>query len=193
MEINKKAKDFDNLPVPAIGVKHLLDSEISVTEETLRKLYNCRNQLYSYNVIFDKYRNLVALSSFYEYFVTGRCESLEGTNGAYNIYESEIRMDQIISQLDEVIISLDQIKKNQYMIYNKLEEMNTSLHNLESSMKKVTVSLNEIKVNTDSMNKYLDSIEKNTAVIAHNTAVSAYYSKVNAELTNALGFMVALK
>ena len=34
-------------------------------------------------------------------------------------------------------------------------------------------------------------ISKNSDVIAHNTAVTAYYSKINAELTNALGYMVA--
>ena len=37
------------------------------------------------------------------------------------------------------------------------------------------------------------AIAENMAVVAHNTAVTALYAKKNAELTNALGFMVALK
>ncbi len=192
-EIDEKAARSADLPVPAAGIKHLVDSEISATEKTLKKLYDCRNRLYSCNIIFDKYRNIVALSSFYEYLMAGRCETLEGTNGAYNIYEAEIRADRIISQLDEVIVSLDQIKKNQYMIYNKLNEMSRILSSLSNSMESAAGSLSEIKINTDNMSTYLKSIDTNTAVIAHNSAVTAYHSKVNAELTNALGFMVALK
>lgn len=192
-KIDEKTARSADLPVPAAGIKHLVDSEISATEKTLKKLYDCRNRLYSCNIIFDKYRNIVALSSFYEYLMAGRCETLEGTNGAYNIYEAEIRADRIISQLDEVIVSLDQIKKNQYMIYNKLNEMSRILSSLSNSMKSAAGSLSEIKINTDNMSTYLKSIDTNTAVIAHNSAVTAYHSKVNAELTNALGFMVALK
>ena len=40
---------------------------------------------------------------------------------------------------------------------------------------------------------FMERLSKNSDVIAHNTAVTAYYSKINAELTDALGFMVALK
>ena len=49
---------------------------------------------------------MIAIASFYEYLMAGRCTSLEGTGGAYNLYENEIRMNQIISQLDTVITSL---------------------------------------------------------------------------------------
>ena len=33
----------------------------------------------------------------------------------------------------------------------------------------------------------------NTALTAHYSAITAHYSKINAELTNALGFMIAMK
>ena len=36
-------------------------------------------------------------------------------------------------------------------------------------------------------------ISENTAVAAYYSQVNAYYSKKTAELTNALGFMMALK
>lgn len=182
-----------NTPTKAVGTKHILDAEISTVEATLANIFKCRNELYSYNIIFDKYRNIVALSTFYEYFMAGRCETLEGVNGAYNIYENEVRLDTIVTKLEEISTKLDEIKENQYMIYNKLVSIESSLESLNSSLKQAISSLNSIKTNTTNMNKFLDNISKNTAVIAHNSAVSAYYSKVNAELTNALGFMVALK
>lgn len=182
-----------NIPTKSVGKKDLLDSEISTVEATLASTYKCRNELYSYNIIFDKYRNIVALSTFYEYLMAGRCETLEGANGAYNIYENESRLDTIVTKLEEISNKLDEIKENQYMIYNKLVSIESSLKSLNSSMKQAISSLESINTNTTNMNKYLEDVSKNTAVIAHNSAVSAYYSKVNAELTNALGFMVALK
>ena len=37
------------------------------------------------------------------------------------------------------------------------------------------------------------TIAKNSDVIAHNTAATAYYAEKNAELTNAMGYLVALR
>ncbi len=185
-ELDNKQKNKCYLPTKAHGEKSLLDFEIQNAEESIKKLYNCRNELYSYNIVFEKYRNIVALSTFYEYLMSGRCETLDGVNGAYNIYENELRLNTIITKLDE-------IKENQFIIYNKLRDISKSLNNLNVSMQKAVSSLDTISMNTSDMNVYLDNISKNTAVIAHNSAVTAYYSKVNAELTNALGFMIALK
>ena len=61
-----------------------------------------------------------------------------------------------------------------------------SLSSLNSSMNKMIKSL-------DSIDSHVTGIEKNTKLIAHNTEVAAFYAKKNAELTNALGYMVALK
>ena len=125
--------------------------------------------------------------------MSGRCTSLTGADGAYNIYESEIRMNRVIAQLDTVISSLEEIKQNQYMMYQEMRSISASLQSLNTTMDKALTSIQGIEANTTSMNGYLEHISKNSDVIAHNTAVTAYYSKVNAELTNALGFMVALK
>lgn len=192
-ELKLRSKNASNFPTPAAGKKMVIDTEISSLEEALKKTFQCRNELYSYNVIFGKYRDIVAISTFYEYLMAGRCDSLEGANGAYNIYENEIRMDSIITKLDEIEIKLDEIKATQFMIYNALGSIESSLKTLNQSMEKAVSSLETIDSNTADMNKYLEKISDNTDVIAHNTAVTAYYSKVNAELTNALGFMVALK
>ena len=180
-------------PVPAKGVKELLDREIAEAEELMKKTFAARNELYACDVVFGKYRDVVALSSFYEYLMSGRCTSLEGADGAYNIYESEIRLNHVIDQLDVVISSLENIKQNQYMMYQELRNINASLSRLNSTMDKALTSIQSIETNTVKMNEYLEHISENSDVIAHNTAVTAYYSKVNAELTNALGYMVAFK
>ena len=188
-----KMKALEARPVPEKAVKEILDREIAETEKLLKKTFAARNELYAYDIVFGKYRDVVALSSFYEYLMSGRCASLEGADGAYNIYENEIRFDRVISQLDTVIASLEDIKQNQYMIYQELRKINASLSRLNSTMDTVLTSIQGIEANTASMNEYMEHISQNSDVIVHNTAVTAYYSKVNAELTNALGFMVTLK
>ena len=181
------------MPVPADTAVQILEKEISEAERLLKEVFAARNTLYAYNVVFPKYRNIVALSTFCEYLMTGRCESLEGVNGAYNLYESECRTDMIISQLSMVIESLEQVKHNQYMIYSELQNIRSDLADLNCTMNAALKSIQSIDTKTTKMSGQMDRIAENTDVIAHNTAVTAYYSKVNAELTNALGYMVAFQ
>lgn len=179
-------ENYPQIVSPASEIKKIIDAEVREAEDLLKKLYDCRNSLYAYDIVFGKYRNVVALSTFYEYLMAGRCTTLEGADGAYNLYENQIRADMIIGQLSQVIEKLDDIKDTQYMIYSELQTVNRSLERLNSTMDKVLVSI-------QNMEKDIANISANTDVIAYNSAVTAHYTKVNAELTNALGFMVALK
>ncbi len=185
-------KDMKDKIVPSQAVNELLKKTIEETEALLKKTLTTRNELYGYNIVFEKYRNVVALSSFCEYLMSGRCSSLTGSDGAYNIYENEIRLNQVISQLDVVISSLEEIKQNQYMMYSELQNIHSSLYTLNNTMNKALASVQNIEATTTTLNKHMEHISQNSDVIAYNTAVTAYYSKVNADLTNALGFMVAM-
>ena len=73
--------------------------------------------LYEEGIIYSKYRNLVAVSTIYEYLASGRCDQLEGPNGAYNLYEMELRQNIVIGQLSTITEHLEQIKENQYTLY----------------------------------------------------------------------------
>lgn len=171
---------------PASQVKALFDKEICDAEDLLRNLYKCRNELYSYGVVYEKYHNVVAVSTFYEYLMAGRCEALEGVNGAYNLYESELRADLIIGRLDQITETLEQIRDNQYTLYSEMKKTNTHLSNLQYTMDEVVSGI-------DGMKAELKDISENTKVIAYNTEATAYYTKMTAELTNAMGYMVAFK
>lgn len=191
-EYNAFTESVKDFITPEKAKQSLIKQEIAQAEELLEKLYHARNELYAYDIVFIKYRNLVAISTFYEYIMSGRCETLEGASGAYNIYENEIRMNTVISQLSDVVASLEEIKNNQFMIYSAITEINLQLSELNYSMDSAVKSLERIKTNTSDMNKYLSEISDNTKVIAYNTEATAFYAKKNAELTNALGYMVAL-
>ena len=174
-----------NIPSPAKNAEIILLDEINQAEELLGKLCDARNTLYGYDVIFSKYRNVVALSTFYEYLAAGRCETLEGTTGAYNLYENEYRANLIITQLDKVIDSLEKIKENQYLLYTSMQYIGSQLNDLNMTTSAVLSSVRKIEKNTEEIVSSLD-------VISYNTKKAAYYSKVNAELTNSLGYMIAL-
>ena len=160
----------------------VIKTEIDNTIELVKSQIKCKNELYTSGIVYGKYRDLVALSSFYEYLLAGRCTSLEGSDGAYNIYEGEIRSDLIISKLSDVVESLEEIKKNQYMVYTQLHSAALDLEKLNSKMDSALAVLD-----------YVPAIAKSAEMIAYNTEQTAYYAKKNKELTDALGFMVALK
>ena len=81
-------------------------------------------RIYSTNVIYPKYRSLVPVTMFCEYLASGRCSALEGHEGAYNIYENELRQNIIISKLDTIASKLDSIKSSQYLLYTSISEAN---------------------------------------------------------------------
>lgn len=85
-------------------------------------------------VIFEKYQNdLAAIAQFYEYFASGRVSELTGPNGAYNLYEQELRQNIIINKLDVVIDRLDTVIDNQHMLYKAIQSTNAILQNIENN------------------------------------------------------------
>ena len=106
-------------------------NKLAETEATLKaSLYT----LYSKNVIYAKYRNLVTIATLFEYIDSGRCFELEGPNGAYNLYEGELRSDIIISSLSSIISNLEAIRNNQYTLYQSIESANATTHQLLNNL-----------------------------------------------------------
>lgn len=240
-----------------------ISDEKNNLEKELKAIVKVRDKFYSYNIIYGKYRNYVALTTLYEYLDSGRCRTLDGSDGAYNLLETEMRANEIITQLNTIASSLEDIKDNQFMLYKELKEVNTYLASVDHSMKvavnelydlnvtakenslilseisngieKMNTTLDEINgsifdlvFNTDIIERNTSSIARSSAITASNTgeivwntaeiaentyytvkntaataafsainahysAITAHYSKVNAELTNAMGFLLAMK
>lgn len=169
---------LDTISTPQIAVLKNLKDEIAQAEELLVKLYQTKQQVQDSGVIFEKYNDFVAIASFYEYLCSGRCTSLEGPHGAYNLYESEIRMNAIVSQLGDVLKSLNQIQRNQFVIYTAINEATNELAALNKAARKI--------------NDRLTSMEGELSSINKNTAITAFYTKKNAELLDTLCFLTAL-
>ena len=140
--------------------------------EPFEKTNDIRNQLYAQGLIYQKYLNLPALTSIYEYFITGRCDDLTGPHGAYNMYEDEVRKDTVISQLNAVIENLDQIKQNQYMLYQQVKS-------IQQTTGAVLQELSQIKGYTIAMTELTALTAYYTALNERNSRIMTYYHLVS--------------
>lgn len=142
--------------------ENLILKEIEETKKVL-------DSLYSINFIHPKYRHLVAVSQIYEYLDTNRCDGLEGPDGAYNLFESELRQDIIIMKLDIIIEKLDELISAMYYVASAVKESNRILSNISGQLGHMSTSLSLINNNT-ALTAY------NTQCISFNTELMRRYS-----------------
>lgn len=141
-----------------------LEEQLCATEKVLEDMY-------ALDILYPKYHDLIAVSSFYEYFATERVSKLTGSNGAYNLFEQELRMNLVINKLDDIITELEEIKENQYMLYSELVAANEKMEQ---------ISQNIIELVNSSRN-----VEKLAGI-------TAYCSQVAAQNTEALKYIALI-
>ena len=142
--------------------QHSYHDTLAYMNEALNKTKRILAGLYKIDFIYEKYHNLPAMTSIYEYLLTGRCDELSGPHGAYNLYEDEVRKDTVIAQLNTVIANLEQIKQNQYMLYQQVKTVQSELMQINNEVRQV---------------------KGYTVNIAQFTALNAYYSELTARNT----------
>ena len=98
--------------------------------DVLASLEKALEEFYEQNIIFPKYRNIVAITAINEYLMSGRCFELEGPDGAYNLYEMELRQNVIIGQLSSIVSDLEQIRNNQFLLYQELQKANATVESV---------------------------------------------------------------
>ena len=163
----------------------LYENELNELSQELTKQYGVLKSLLELDVLFPKYNDIIAWSTMYEYFVTGRVERLSGPAGAYNLYENELRANIIIAKMDVIIEKLDQIKNNQYILYSTLTKISEEARELSDKMDEMLNASQET-------NRLLGDIYQTEQGIAYNTAKIAKYSKMEAQATKAIAFMTAI-
>lgn len=143
-----------------------LQSQLTIAKEHYNRTHVTLTQFYNAGIIFPKYRSLVPVSMFYEYFASGRCSSLEGHEGAYNIYEQELRMNTIINKLDDIISRLDAIQENQYMLANAIRESNRTAQRIYDMVMDCSSKLQSIAADSDATKYYSQIAALNTTYLA---------------------------
>ena len=146
--------------------KQIITSRMQELNTQITETTNALKQLYAVGIVYKKYQALVPIVMFCEYIESGRCDALEGHEGAYNIYENELRQNIIISKLDVVINKLDQIRENQYMLAAAIEEGNRHVAQLCSAAKESAQRLERIETNSVITAENARITAKNTYAIA---------------------------
>lgn len=142
-------------------LNHLESERKELAIKPKEEVLSLLDKLYSKNIIFPKYRNFAAVAQIYEYLVSGRCTELEGPNGAYNLYESELRQNIIIDELDTIIGQLESLNRTMSTMCNAIQTTNRLLGD-------ISMTLGRIEANT-ALTAY------NTQCVAHNTRIASQY------------------
>lgn len=133
-------------------------AKYSETQKLLAKYY-------SLNYIYPKYQGIVPICTIYEYLESGRCDSLAGAAGAYNLYETELRMNIIIGKLDNIINRLDDIAENQRLLASEIRNCHSQLVTL------------------------LNSVDSSVQSIQESAALTEYHSRITSANTDYLVWM----
>ncbi len=162
-KVDKERVRLENNKVALLrNQQESLQHQISDIDALLKKLY-------SLNVIFPKYQELVAVVTIHEYLQAGRCTELTGANGAYNIYENEKRLNVIICDLNRIVSLLEQIRSVQYAMYETIKESNSIAE--------------RICMQNDALIASNKALEKNSEVIAYNSKIAASNSTITAYMS----------
>ncbi|MBQ7672987.1 MAG: hypothetical protein IJT36_00415 [Alphaproteobacteria bacterium] len=124
--------------------KSFLYHELTNVQNTIAQVKKDLEKSYSLGIIYDSYRNLCAVSSFYEYIASGICNSLEGADGAIKLYRNEMLQGRIIDSLNNIQNSLEQIKINQEMLYYEVQKGNQISQQLLNSSIEHSKKLNRL-------------------------------------------------
>lgn len=95
-------------------------AKIDCIKETSDIVKLAAARFYEKNIIDPKYRNLAAVSSFKDYFESGRCKELTGAYGAYSIYDTECGMKSLKSDAAEAYKDIESVKDKQQYLYMSL-------------------------------------------------------------------------
>ena len=178
---------------------YFYESEMNKVSMKLKEQYEVLQEILSAHIIYEKYNDIVAWNTFYEYFVTGRVKEFSGPDGAYNLYESEKRANIIISKLDDILIKMEEIKENQYTLYRAvkentevLEDIKNELGTISKRTAKISMNLEKIDQQGAYTNKILDKIYDMEAVIGYRTLMTQKYAQITANSVKALTFMKIL-
>ena len=163
----------------------VIKDEIVKAEKKLKELIHIRNNIKKSDLIYPKYFNIAALTAIYEYLLSGRCNKLTGSAGAYNLYEAEIRADRIISNFDKIVEYLNTIKETQYEAYKTVSEIKDKISLLKSSVNSINSTLRSCELGVENVINGINDIKNISSISTYYSGISAYYSKLNAEITAA--------
>lgn len=158
----------------------LINTENKQIDEKYIKVTGTLDMLYSLRLngklcLHPKYQGLFPISIIYGYFDTGRCDKLEGHEGAYNLYEDERFKQEIKDSIDYLSMKIDNLNGTMIYVGKAVEECNEKLLSLEENGQKMIAAVNKV-------DKSISNVSNQIEIIEENSTNSAYYSEIGAEM-----------
>lgn len=109
----------------------LISKECEQLKGQWNKAKGMLEEYYALGVVSREYRKLVPVATFLQYLESGRCDKLEGHEGAYNLYHQELMGARILEKLDEISKTT---KETQWMLKNAISESNRKINYMCNKM-----------------------------------------------------------
>ncbi len=177
-----------------------IDVQISFITAQLQQTQSALDALYSVGVIYHKYRSLIPVTMFCEYIDSGRRHNLEGIDGMYDLYETEVLGQLILSEISKInqnlktisgqigFISyqlggisnkLTGIQRNQVMVYEEVSQGN-------AIAEKICAQTCDLLEKTSKTESSLKQISDEISKISNASDVASFNSGVIARRTDAI-------
>lgn len=168
MKIDRQARNNE-----LIVVVPKLEEQCRALKQTYTTTCNTLKRFYELDIIPHSYRSLVPVCMFYDYVKNGRTycirkDPVTFDEGAVNIYEEQLKHNEIIAHMNTIISKLDELSVGQKVLCDVIREGNAQTHKL----------LGDINNSISVTNKKLDNIEyhaANTSRCASYLASVAYF------------------
>lgn len=144
----------------------VLLADIAIINQANQANEGYLTELYKYEVIPAKYRNLEACSMFLQYIESGRTSSIRsrlGDPGAVNLYEEDLKHRRVMKKLDD-------IQRTQYYLCREISKINAKVDSLTAETKR---SLKVLERNSE-IQTYCSMIQTQDIRQIRNTLTELY-------------------
>ncbi len=144
--LNRDLKDYRNIisnlenekaRLENISMKGLTEAKAD-NKACLERLEAALEYYYSTQVLDPKYRSLVPVTTMCGYFEAGKCMDLTGTDGAYNLFEKELKQEAITDNLAGITGGMDKIGESQRGIISQVAKINGKAEALVDTVDRAT-------------------------------------------------------
>ncbi len=154
--------------------KEYLQNELQLLSRQRIKTIGHLKKLYSYGIIEEEYRNIVAVSAFYHYLKTGMTRSLSfdpetHDDGAYKIYRQEMLLGKIITNTEIIIKKLDELIDSQNELKQILYSANKKVDNL---VYKIDNAVNSIDNLHKTVSRDFDTMHRDSEISRYNQEIT---------------------
>lgn len=118
-----------------LAVCHEFDQSIQEIQEKKQDFCIRRDALYKMELLYERFRNPVAESQLRDYLEMGLVDRLEGPQGGYAFYLSELQAQHICGSIRELQVSME----------NRMDEISVKMSRMVSELHTANQRLNDLR------------------------------------------------